>query len=57
MKRSLALSSRTYAPRGLRREAAADWIGVSVGKFDELVRDGRMPNTTSPPLSRSSDLR
>jgi predicted DNA-binding transcriptional regulator AlpA len=34
---------RAYAPRGLRREAAADWIGVSPTKFDELVRDGRMP--------------
>jgi predicted DNA-binding transcriptional regulator AlpA len=27
----------------MRREAASDWIGVSVGKFDEMVRDGRMP--------------
>jgi predicted DNA-binding transcriptional regulator AlpA len=34
---------RAYAPRGLRREAAADWIGVSPTKFDELVKDGRMP--------------
>jgi predicted DNA-binding transcriptional regulator AlpA len=34
---------RAYAPRGLRREAAADWVGVSPTKFDELVKDGRMP--------------
>ncbi|MET4153836.1 hypothetical protein [Bradyrhizobium sp. RT7b] len=34
---------RAYAPRGLRREAAADWIGMKVTKFDELVRDGLMP--------------
>jgi predicted DNA-binding transcriptional regulator AlpA len=34
---------RGYAPRGLRREAAAGWIGVSPSKFDELVGDGRMP--------------
>jgi hypothetical protein len=32
-----------YAPRGLRREAAAGWIGMSPTKFDELVRDGLMP--------------
>lgn len=30
-------------PRGLSRAAAAAYIGVSVGLFDELVRDGRMP--------------
>src|SRR5690349_5541007 len=30
-------------PRGLNREAAAQYIGVSPVKFDELVVDGRMP--------------
>ena len=30
-------------PRGLSREAAAQYIGVSVGKFDEMIADGRMP--------------
>lgn len=30
-------------PRGLCRVAAAEYIGVSVGKFDEMVSDGRMP--------------
>ncbi len=34
---------RAYAPRGFRREAAADWVGVSASKFDEMVKDGRMP--------------
>jgi predicted DNA-binding transcriptional regulator AlpA len=29
--------------RGLRREEAALYVGVSPTKFDELVRDGRMP--------------
>jgi predicted DNA-binding transcriptional regulator AlpA len=29
--------------RGLRREEAAHYIGVSPSKFDEMVRDGRMP--------------
>jgi predicted DNA-binding transcriptional regulator AlpA len=31
------------APLGLRREAAAEFVSVSPTKFDELVRDGRMP--------------
>jgi len=30
-------------PRGLSREAAAQYVGVSPGKFDELVKDGKMP--------------
>jgi predicted DNA-binding transcriptional regulator AlpA len=29
--------------RGLRREEAALYIGVGASKFDQLVRDGRMP--------------
>jgi predicted DNA-binding transcriptional regulator AlpA len=32
-----------YAPRGLNREEAARWIGVSPTKFDELIKSGRMP--------------
>ncbi len=30
-------------PRGLRREQAAEYIGVGATKFDEMVADGRMP--------------
>lgn len=30
-------------PRGLSRPEAAAYIGVSPGKFDELVSDRRMP--------------
>ena len=30
-------------PRGLCREAAASYIGISAGKFDELVERGQMP--------------
>ncbi len=30
-------------PRGLCREAAARYVGVSPTKFDEMVKDGRMP--------------
>ncbi len=31
-------------PRGLRREQAALYVGVGATKFDEMVRDGRMPS-------------
>ncbi len=34
---------RHIEPRGLRRETAAAYIGVSPSKFDEWVSDGRMP--------------
>jgi predicted DNA-binding transcriptional regulator AlpA len=37
---SLPLS---LAPRGLSRLQAAEYIGVGVTKFDEMVEDGRMP--------------
>lgn len=30
-------------PRGMSRSAAAEYIGISATKFDELVGDGRMP--------------
>lgn len=33
----------TLLPRGLSRVEAAEYIGVSATKFDELVKDGRMP--------------
>lgn len=31
-------------PRLICREAAAEFAGVSATKFDEMVRDGRMPH-------------
>jgi excisionase family DNA binding protein len=37
---SLPLS---LAPRGLSRIQAAEYIGVGVTKFDEMIADGRMP--------------
>ena len=44
MARSAALSSvRPIPRRGLSRDEAAMYIGISATKFDELVRDGRMP--------------
>jgi hypothetical protein len=30
-------------PRGLRREAAATYVGVGITKFDEMVTSGLMP--------------
>jgi excisionase family DNA binding protein len=39
-----ALSDTRPVPRrGLSRNEAAMYIGISAGKFDELVADGRMP--------------
>lgn len=32
-----------YPPRGLSREEAARYVGIGPSKFDEMVRDGRMP--------------
>jgi hypothetical protein len=32
----------SYPPRGLSREDAARWIGVSPSKFDEMRKDGRI---------------
>jgi len=41
---STALSAVRPVPRrGLSRAEAAMYVGVSASKFDELVRDGRMP--------------
>lgn len=39
-----SLRRREIKPRrGLRREEAALYIGISPAKFDELVKEGRMP--------------
>jgi hypothetical protein len=32
-----------YPPRGMSREQAARYIGVSATKFDQMVADRRMP--------------
>jgi excisionase family DNA binding protein len=42
MTRSLS-ELRPVPRRGLSRDEAAMYIGVSTGKFDEMVADGRMP--------------
>lgn len=33
----------TVNPRGLQRDIAARYIGISPTKFDQLVTEGRMP--------------
>ena len=33
----------SLAPRGLSRSQSAEYIGVGVTKFDQMVDDGRMP--------------
>lgn len=33
----------SYPPRGLSREEAARYVGVSTTKFDQMVSDRRMP--------------
>ncbi|MBY3268643.1 hypothetical protein HFO05_08450 [Rhizobium laguerreae] len=35
--------SIAYAPRGLSRDEAARYVGISATKFDELVAARRMP--------------
>jgi predicted DNA-binding transcriptional regulator AlpA len=39
----IAASSRPVPFLGMNRTEAAAYIGVSPSKFDEMVRDGRMP--------------
>jgi hypothetical protein len=34
---------RITLSRGLNRNGAAEYIGVSPSKFDQMVQDGRMP--------------
>lgn len=41
--RARLVRQATQPRRGLSREEAAVYIGVSVRKFDEMVADGRMP--------------
>jgi len=43
MRRSSLSEIRPVPRRGLSREEAAMYVGISAGKFDELVRDRRMP--------------
>jgi hypothetical protein len=41
--RRILSTMRPVPRRGLSRDEAAMYVGVSAGKFDEMVGDGRMP--------------
>lgn len=43
MKEAVSISE-IYAPRGLSRKDSARYVGISPTLFDQLVKDGRMPN-------------
>jgi predicted DNA-binding transcriptional regulator AlpA len=53
-----ALSDVRPVPRrGLSRDEAAMYIGISAGKFDELVADGRMPGPIKIDSRKIWDIR
>jgi predicted DNA-binding transcriptional regulator AlpA len=39
----MTVDAFAYPPRGMGREEAARYVGVSTTLFDEMVADGRMP--------------
>lgn len=39
-------AKREAWPRGLRRDGAAEYVGISPSKFDDWVVDGTMPSPT-----------
>jgi predicted DNA-binding transcriptional regulator AlpA len=43
VRRTVSRLPLSLTPRGLSRGQAAEYIGVGVTKFDEMVDDGRMP--------------
>lgn len=47
----------TLAPRGLCREAAASYVGISPGTFDGMVADGRMPGPKQIGYRKVWDIR
>lgn len=47
----------TLRPRLISREAAADYVGVGVTKFDEMVADGRMPKPKRVDTRKLWDVR
>lgn len=56
--RNDAKAWRAAAPRrGLSREEAAIYVGISASKFDELVKVGRMPKAKKIGSRRLFDMR
>jgi predicted DNA-binding transcriptional regulator AlpA len=43
MPKAVSVLPGSLPPRGLSRVQAAEYIGVSTTKFDEMVKDQRMP--------------
>jgi predicted DNA-binding transcriptional regulator AlpA len=57
-RRSTALSHLRPIPRrGLSRDEAAMYIGISAGKFDEMVADSRMPEPVKIDSRKLWDIR
>ncbi len=56
MKRGLSCA-RPIPRRGLSRDEAAMYIGVSASKFDEMVGDGRMPSPVRIDTRKVWDIR
>jgi hypothetical protein len=57
-RRSTALSHfRPIPRRGLSRVESAMYIGISAGKFDEMVADGRMPEPVKIDSRKLWDIR
>lgn len=46
------MSAPFLLPRGLPRKEAAAYVGVSLSRFDAMVRDGRIPELVSVTLTR-----
>jgi predicted DNA-binding transcriptional regulator AlpA len=58
MPMSRALSENRPVPRrGLSRDEAAMYVGVSAAKFDEMVADGRMPEPVQIDARKIWDIR
>jgi predicted DNA-binding transcriptional regulator AlpA len=55
--RPLIAASAALPRRGLSRQQAALYVGVSASKFDELVKDGRMPRPKRIDNRRVWDVR
>jgi predicted DNA-binding transcriptional regulator AlpA len=55
-RRSLS-EMRPVPRRGLSRDEAAMYVGISAAKFDELIRDGRMPSPVKIDRRKVWDIR
>ena len=55
--RAVVAASVPLPRRGLNREQAAFYVGISPSKFDELVNDGRMPRPKRIDNRRVWDVR